>query len=234
VQLAREVGPAQVIERAQRLGIHTGLQNNLSIALGTSEVGLIELTGAYASFANGGYGVLPHVITEIATLQGDTVYRRDGSGAGRVVSQTNVGFMNDMLSAVIAQGTGGRAALERHPAAGKTGTSQDSRDAWFVGYTASLVAGVWTGNDDGSPMRDVTGGGLPTMIWHDLMTRAHVGLPSAQLPGGGQAAAPMSIVDLLRDLSVATIQDLLGGQAASQDAPRSSGSAIDLIIDNPR
>lgn len=234
VQLARDVGPAQVIERAQRLGIHTELQNNLSIALGTSEVGLIELTGAYASFANGGYGVLPHVITEITTLQGDTVYRRDGSGAGRVVSQTNVGFMNDMLSAVVAQGTGGRAALEHHRAAGKTGTSQDSRDAWFVGYTASLVAGVWTGNDDGQPMRDVTGGGLPTMIWHDLMTRAHVGLPSAQLPGGGQAAAPMSIVDLLRDLSVATIQDLIGGGAASQDAPRSSAPYIDQITDNPR
>jgi penicillin-binding protein 1A len=234
VQLARDVGPAQVIERAQRLGIHTELQNNLSIALGTSEVSLIELTGAYASFANGGYGVLPHVITEITTLRGDTVYRRDGSGAGRVVSQTNVGFMNDMLSAVVAQGTGGRAALERHPAAGKTGTTQDSRDAWFVGYTASLVAGVWTGNDDGRPMRDVTGGGLPTMIWHDLMTRAHVGLPAAPLPGGGEAAAPMSIVELLRDLSVATIQDLIGGGAASRGAPQPDGSYVDQITDNPR
>ncbi len=240
VRLTMELGVGEVVERARRLGIRTPLHNNASLALGTAEVILLELTGAYGSFANGGFGVLPHVITQITTTSGELVYRRDGSGAGRVIEPRHVGAMNDMLSQVIREGTGRRGALGEHPAAGKTGTSQDSRDAWFVGYTAALVAGVWTGNDDGTPMRDVTGGGLPTEIWRDIMMAAMRGYAPAPLPGGG-AVEPRGIVDILRNFSVATIQDFLRGDTA--DAPRaptgggtggSSGSFVDEISESTR
>jgi penicillin-binding protein 1A len=233
-RLTAELGTGEVVERAQRLGIHSPLHTNMSIALGTAEVGLIELTGAYASFANSGYGVLPHIITEITTLTGEVVYSRDGSGAGRVVSRTNARQMNQMLSEVIATGTGRRAALEHHPAAGKSGTSQESRDAWFIGYTAHLVTGVWTGNDNGSPMHEVTGGGLPATIWHDIMAEAHAGLNPLSLTDDG-STEPQSIVDLLRDLSVATIQDLLSREVeAGATESGSSGNYVDEITENPR
>ena len=112
----------------------------------------MELVSAYAPFANGGTGVWPHGIAEIRDSDGKVVFRRAGSGAGQVISPELAGTMNDMLSAVIGHGTGRSAALPR-PAAGKTGTTQDYRDAWFIGYTADLVAGVWLGNDDNSPMQ---------------------------------------------------------------------------------
>ena len=92
--------------------------------------------------------------------------------------------MNDMLSATIAVGTGRRAMLPHHPAAGKTGTGQDYRDAWFVGYTAHYVMGVWVGNDDFTPMKRMTGGSLPSTIWHDVMTYAHIRKEPTALPGG--------------------------------------------------
>ena len=234
-RLTAELGAAEVVERAQRLGIHSELHTNMSIALGTAEVGLIELTGAYASFANGGLGVLPHIITDITTLSGEVVYRRDGSGAGRVVSQRNVQAMNDMLAEVVASGTGRRAALDDHPAAGKTGTSQESRDAWFIGYTAHLVAGVWVGNDDSRPMHEVTGGGLPASIWGEVMGEAHGGLAPTALPGSDWQE-PHSIVDLLRDLSVATIQDLLSRDVVSDGSSQggSAGNLVDEITESTR
>ena len=168
-RLTVELGPAEVADRARRLGIKSELTRNATIALGTSEVGVIEIAAAYAPFANGGMGVLPHIIDRITTLDGRAVYERRVAGSGRVVSAANVRAMNDMLSAVVREGTGRKAALDHHPAAGKTGTSQGFKDAWFVGYTASYVAAVWTGNDNGKPTNKVTGGGLPAVIWHDVM-----------------------------------------------------------------
>jgi len=236
-RLIVEVGPDEVIKRARRLGIRSPLRNNASIALGTSEVGLIELAGAYAAFANGGLGVLPHIITRITTMEGKVIYQRDGSGVGQVVTERNVHAMNDMLSAVITGGTGKAAALNGHPAAGKSGTSQDFRDAWFVGYTASRVAAVWVGNDDGKSTRDVTGGSLPAAIWHDVMTSAHARLQPAALPGRRDGGEPQNIVDLLKDLSVAAWNDLLGRDttdAAPRGDDRDIGSVIDEITNNPR
>ena len=99
--------------------------------------------------------------------------------------------MNDMLHAVLTTGSGRRAALPLHPAGGKTGTTQDNRDAWFVGYTAHLTAGVWTGNDDGSPMSGITGSGLPALIWRDVMQEAHRALSPVPLPGVREGAAPV-------------------------------------------
>jgi penicillin-binding protein 1A len=182
VRAAQRAGLDRVIAVAHRLGIDSELRRDFSTSLGASEVNLLELTGAFAPFANGGNGVLPYAIIEIRDTQGSLLYRRAGSGTGRVIQRPALIAMTDMLRAVIMQGTGRAAALDR-PAAGKTGTSQDFRDAWFVGFTADLVAGVWLGNDDGAPMERVTGGGLPTRIWHAFMAQANQGLPARPLPG---------------------------------------------------
>src|SRR6185503_2686965 len=158
------------------------LAHDASLALGTSEVSLIELTAAYAPFASGGTGAWPYGIVEIRDAHGGVIYRRDGSGPGQVIDPALAGTMNQLLSGVIAFGTGRAAKLDR-PAAGKTGTTQDSRDALFIGYTADLVCGVWFGNDDDSPMKNVTGGTLPAHAWHDFMTVATRGMPVKPLPG---------------------------------------------------
>lgn len=183
VQLTQELGVRNVIRTAHRLGIQETLPPNLSLALGTCDVNLLELTAAYAAFANGGYGVIPHGIDEVHTRDGDQLYRRSGSGLGTVMSQRALGEMNYMLKAVVTEGTGRRAALPDRPAAGKTGTTQDYRDAWFVGFTSDLVVGVWVGNDNRTPMKKVTGGTLPAAIWHDFMVRTQTNMPVADLPG---------------------------------------------------
>jgi penicillin-binding protein 1A len=168
------------VAAAKRLGISGSLKARPSLALGAAEVSLLELTSAYASVANGGYGVLPHGIVEIRDAEGHRLYRRGGSGIGRVIDAGTVARLNSMLSTALESGTGKAARLKR-PAAGKTGTSQEFRDAWFIGYTADLVAGVWFGNDDASPTKRVTGGGLPARTWKDFMTAALAGEPAVAL-----------------------------------------------------
>ncbi|MBZ0230352.1 MAG: penicillin-binding protein, partial [Bauldia sp.] len=170
--LTAEVGPRAVVATARRLGISSPLQAIPSIALGTSEVSLLELTGAFAPFANGGSGVIPHVVRRIRTAEGRVLYERSGSGPGQVVDPLHVGMMNAMLRETLERGTGKRAALAGWPAAGKTGTSQDFRDAWFVGYTAALVAGVWFGNDDNRPTKKASGSNMPATAWHRFMVTA--------------------------------------------------------------
>jgi penicillin-binding protein 1A len=183
VKLTSAVGPDRVVSTAKRLGIHSTLHAQPSIALGTGDVTLLELAGAYAPFANGGMRVLPHVITRIRNGEGKQLYQRKQSATGRVVALHNVGAMNDMLNAALVRGTGKRAAIPLHVAAGKTGTTQNSRDAWFIGYTAYYVGGVWVGNDDNSRMKKVTGGTLPASLWHDIMLYAHEGKQPLPLPG---------------------------------------------------
>jgi penicillin-binding protein 1A len=182
-RLAAEVGPWRVARTARRLGIQSKLLDQPSIALGTSEVNLLELTGAYAPFANGGQGVLPHIITRVRSGDGKVVYERQRSTIGQVVALNYVGAMNDMMNATVMRGTGRRAALDGQMTGGKTGTTQSYRDAWFVGYTAHYVGGVWIGNDNGARMRKVTGGTLPAELWHDIMTFAHRDKPPLPLPG---------------------------------------------------
>jgi penicillin-binding protein 1A len=182
-KLTADIGAWKVARTARRLGITSTLHAQPSIALGTAEVTLIELAGAYAPFANGGQRVLPHVITRIRNGDGKVLYRRRDSTTGQVVALHYVGAMNDMLNSALVRGTGKRAAIPGHVAAGKTGTTQNSRDAWFVGYTAHYAAGVWVGNDDGSKMRKVTGGTLPARLWHDIMAYAHDGKQPLSLPG---------------------------------------------------
>ncbi len=178
VQISERAGRRAVIEAAARLGIGGDIAPHPSIALGAAEVSPIELTAAYAAVANGGNAVLPHGIIEIQDGAGEIAYRRRRSGLGRAIAAREVELMRDLLEAAIAEGTGRAAALER-PAGGKTGTSQDNRDAWFIGFSDELVAGVWLGNDDAVPMPGVTGGTLPAAIWRAFMTAAHQG---AQAP----------------------------------------------------
>lgn len=180
VRVSEQAGRGRVAEIAARLGIKSHMRPHPSIALGSSEVTPMELTAAYAAIGNGGYRVTPHAILEVRSGSGELIYRRIPTPAVRVISEENAATLSAMMSAVIRRGTGRAAAIDR-PAAGKTGTSQDFRDAWFLGFTNDLVAGVWVGNDDNAPMRSVTGGGLPARIWADFMIAAHAGKPPRPL-----------------------------------------------------
>jgi penicillin-binding protein 1A len=189
VRVAQKAGFKRVAETAGRLGIPGEIKPRPSLALGAHEVKLIDLVAAYAPFAAAGRAAWPYAIKEIKNAKGGVLYRRQGSGPGRVVGSAEVAEMNAMLAGVIQGGTGHAAKLGR-PAAGKTGTSQNHRDAWFVGYTADLVAGVWVGNDDGAPMARVTGGGMPARIWGRFMEDAHNGIAVHALPGVDGAPMP--------------------------------------------
>ncbi len=184
VRLALEVSPKTVIAAAHRLGIASDLRPDASIALGTSEVTPLELVNAYAPFANGGIGVQPHIIVRVRRADGQMLYQRKGSSYGRVIEPQYVAMMNAMLQETLLTGTAKKAELPGWQAAGKTGTSQDYRDAWFVAYTSQLVAGVWLGNDDSSPTKRASGANLPVDIWSRFMREALRNVPPAPLPGG--------------------------------------------------
>ncbi len=175
VRLGLDVGPRSIVKTAQRLGISSAMQANASLALGTSEVSPLELTAAYTAFANGGNGVIPHIILDVKGANGKLIYRRKAMGLGQVIAPDKVAMMNTMLRETLISGTGRKAELPGWQAAGKTGTTQDYRDAWFVGYTPHLTATVWLGNDDGEATRKVTGSGLPVEIWSRFMKEAHRG-----------------------------------------------------------
>ena len=184
VRLGLEVGPKAVVAVAHRLGVSSELEAVPSIALGSSEVTPLEMVSAYAAFANGGVGVQPHVIVRVRTAGGKQLYVRRNANFGRVIDPQYLGMMNAMMQETLLTGTARKAELPGWQAAGKTGTSQDWRDAWFIGYTSYLVAGVWLGNDDGSPTKKVSGGNLPVEIWSRFMKAAHQGVPVAALPLG--------------------------------------------------
>jgi penicillin-binding protein 1A len=170
-QLAARAGPARIIDVAQRLGIASKLEPNISLALGTSEVTLLELMAAYGTIANDGKRVQPYGLVHVQTA--DRIVHPLGPVAAEPVIDPAIDdTMLRLMVAVVARGTGAAARIDR-PAAGKTGTTQDYRDAWFIGFTRDLVVGVWLGNDDNSSMNKITGGSLPTQIWHDFMVSAY-------------------------------------------------------------
>jgi penicillin-binding protein 1A len=232
VQLSERSGRGNVIETAKRLGIDTPLGNDASIALGTSETTVLEMTAAYATFANKGQGVLPYGITKIQTRSGKLLYQREGSGLGAVASPVAVREMLDVMTATVDWGTGKHAQIDR-PAAGKTGTSQNFRDAWFIGLTAQLVTGVWVGNDDNKPMNKVTGGSLPVDIWHDYTLEALAGVPPEPLP------LPAGVGPLLAAGEPLQLPGATAGPAtttASADEPGLLDRLVDSILggdDNP-
>ena len=218
-QLIMEAGPGNVAKTAHRMGINSKLEANASLALGTSEVTLLELTSAYTPFATGGYHADPHIIKRVTSMDGKVLYEYL-QVPQRVISPDVAGMMNSMLSKTVEKGTG-RAAKFDHPAAGKTGTSQNSRDAWFVGYTRNLTTGVWFGNDDGSPTKNVTGGSLPAKAWREYMVKAHEGVPIADLPG----YAPITIIPQARP------SDLLA-QRTSNGVGNNAARLEQQVIDN--
>jgi penicillin-binding protein 1A len=203
VRLTLEFGPTNVVRTAHRLGITSKLEPNASIALGTSEVSVLELVSAYVPFANGGNAIIPHVVERVRTLRGKTIYARPTPTLGRVIDPRYVAMMNTMMRETLISGTARKADLPGWAAAGKTGTSQDFRDAWFIGYTSQLVTGVWFGNDDSSPTRHATGGALPVEVWSRFMKAAHQGVPVAGIPLGNGGLA--SLADAPTGLPVAPI-----------------------------
>ncbi len=188
VRLGQEVGPRNVVRVAQRLGISSALQANASLPLGTSEVSVLEMAGGYAAFASGGVGVVPYVITTVKSGDGKILYKRKPSNLGQVIEPSHAAMMNAMMRETLLTGTAKKAEIPGGwTAAGKTGTSQDFRDAWFVGYTGHLITAVWLGNDDNDKTKHVTGGGLPTEIWSRFMRAAHQGVKPVSLPGDWKA-----------------------------------------------
>jgi penicillin-binding protein 1A len=225
VRLGLEVGPRNVVRTAHRLGISSKLDANASIALGTSEVSLTELVGAYAPFANGGHGVTPHVVTKIRTAEGKVLYSRPTDQLGQAIDPRHVAMMNTMMQETLLSGTARKAEIPGWMAAGKTGTSQDFRDAWFIGYTANLVTGVWLGNDDNSPTKKATGGGLPVEVWTRFMRSAHQGVPVAGLPNSRQGGFLSNLMQAASQVSAPSVSAAPSAQAQVPLAPIPSGGA---------
>lgn len=205
--LAQETSEETIISLARKFGISSEMQPFPSIALGSQEVTLWELTRAYGPFMTGGRRVDPYLIEAIETTRGDVIYQRAEYEPASVYDRENAELMTAMMADVMRSGTGTAAQVDGWPMAGKTGTSQSSRDAWFVGYSSELLGGIWTGNDDDTPMEGVTGGGLPAKLWADMMRVAHEGRSPSILRGADKliqlSPEQQARVGYYRDLGMA-------------------------------
>ncbi len=230
IQLALEVGGNAVIRTARRLGVQSPLHNYRSLALGAQEMTLIELTSAYGAVATGGKRVEAHGISEIRRANGDMVWRWSGD-EDTVIEDAPLRQMNSLLSRVVSSGTGRRAFIEGREVAGKTGTGNSYRDAWFIGFTSGITTGVWFGNDDFSSMEKVTGGSLPAEAWRAFMLKALERVPPEALlqppPDEEQEIVPLIALDSLGIVPIADAES--PGPPASADpasaspAPSSDG-----------
>ena len=183
VRVSEAVGRDAVASVAKGFGILNDIAPGPALALGASESTLIEMTGAYAGILNGGSSVTPYGLVELKLKGEEDSLMGAGGGIGeRVISENAAKLLTYMMSKVVESGTGTRARLDGRPAAGKTGTTSAARDAWFIGFTADYVTGVWIGYDDNTPLKGVTGGGLPAEIWHEVMSRVEDGVPVSELP----------------------------------------------------
>ncbi|MDO9223123.1 MAG: penicillin-binding transpeptidase domain-containing protein, partial [Caulobacter sp.] len=197
-RLANEVGTGKVAAVARRLGITSKIQLDPSMALGAVEVNPLEMAQAYAAFSNGGFLARGYGIQRIRTSSGKVLYDHNLEKRPRrsVIGSPALQYMNMMMREVVISGTGKRARVSGYDIAGKTGTTSDYRDAWFVGYTGGFVTAVWTGKDDNKPMRGVTGGGAPATIWRGFMAQALPRLKAQTIPGGVvQVEAPHGAID---------------------------------------
>ncbi|MDB5954241.1 penicillin-binding protein 1A [Ramlibacter sp.] len=225
-RLANEVGTANVAATARRLGISSPIQVDPSMALGAVEVSPLEMAQAYAPFSNGGVFAKGYGIERIRTASGRVLYDHGVGPAQRraVIGQPALSYMIRMMRQVIASGTGTRAAVKGYDLAGKTGTTSDYRDAWFIGYTGGFTTAVWVGKDDNTPMRKVTGGGPPAAIWHDYMTQALPRLNVQPIPGADFAPPPAEPADALGAL-ISGVNDLLHGDHETDAPPPSADEA---------
>ena len=179
---------------AADFGITTEIPLVPAMALGAGESTLLEMTGAYAGFLNQGVSAKPYGLTSL-TMQGDSepLLRHEADQGLRVINPEAASQLTYMMNQVVESGTGRRANLGERQSAGKTGTTQGARDAWFIGFTADYVAGVWMGYDDNRRLSGVTGGGLPAEIWRETMVRVHDGLPLTPLKMDVPVSVPQSL-----------------------------------------
>jgi penicillin-binding protein 1A len=225
-RLANEVGTSNVAATARRLGISSPIQLDPSMALGAVEVSPLEMAQAYAPFSNGGVFAKGYGIERIRTATGRVLYDHGVAGAQRraVIGQPALSYMIRMMRQVIVSGTGTRANVKGFDLAGKTGTTSDYRDAWFIGYTGGFVTAVWVGKDDNTPMRKVTGGAAPAAIWHDYMTQALPRLRVQPIPGGDAPLPPEQPTDAIGQI-INGVNDLLHGDHEAEPAPPSPDEA---------
>ncbi|MFY9288946.1 MAG: penicillin-binding protein 1A [Alphaproteobacteria bacterium] len=189
VRVFQQAGVDNVIRTARDLGISSPLAREAALALGASEVTPLELTAAYASLAAGGRAITPYAIKEVRNREGQILYTHPHVTPPRTVSEGAVEVLTSMMQDVVRYGTGRRAALGGREVAGKTGTSSDYRDAWFMGFTGNYTTGVWLGNDDNHPMQKIVGGSLPAQLWHDYMVEAEAKVPERGLNSSGFTGA---------------------------------------------
>lgn len=189
IRLGKQFGPKAIADMANRMGVTDPQPRDLTLVLGTADTTLYHLTTAYTVLANGGRSVLPYTILSVKDVKGREIFKRQEGGGAQILDPSVVHGMNRMLSAAVRYGTGRNAAIDR-PCAGKTGTSQKNRDAWFVGYTPDLVTGVWAGNDNNDSMNYLAGGSMATRLWKGFMSKAHEGWPVHDLEMGAPAYVP--------------------------------------------
>ena len=200
VRLADEVGRPNVAATAKRLGVFSAVNTDPAMALGTSLVSPLEMAQAYGAFASGGQRVTAYGIERIRTASGAVLYQRKAPPTSQVIANPALGDLNRMLRTVVAAGTGTRARIPGHDIAGKTGTTSDYKDAWFAGYTGGLTTVVWMGNDNGAPMRGVTGGAAPAELWRGFMVTALQRTAARPIPYGPPPPAPPPPVETIETL----------------------------------
>ena len=189
-----KIGRAKIRETARKAGLRTPLPDTPSMPIGADEVTVLDHTGAYSIFPNLGKAMTPHAVLEVRSGAGELIWRwdRDGKKPVQVLTPQVAMDMNMMMSKVVEEGTARRATLDGIKAAGKTGTTNAYRDAWFVGFTGNMICGIWFGNDDYQVMHQMTGGSLPAMTWHEIMAYAHQGIELKPIPGLGPQAPSVS------------------------------------------
>ncbi len=196
-----KIGRAKIKDVARKAGLRTPLPDTPSMPIGANEVTVLDHTAGYTMFPNGGKAMAAHAVLEVRNGTGDLIWRwdRDGKKPMQVVPPQVAMDMNMMMNKVVEEGTARRAIIEGMKSAGKTGTTNAHRDAWFVGYTGNFVAGVWFGNDDYSPMTQMTGGSLPAMTWREIMVFAHQGMELKPIPGLGPPSARIAVAEGRKD-----------------------------------
>ncbi len=221
VRVSEAMGRVQVRDVANRFGLRSELAEGPALALGASESSLLDMTAAYAGILNGGNAVQPYGIEQL-TLLGDLtpLFRNEGGIGAQVISESSARMLTWMMSRVVIEGTGTRARLDGWEVAAKTGTTQAARDAWFIGFTADYVVGVWMGYDDNQPLRGVTGGGLPADIWRETMVRINEGRSPRRLP----------MIEPDRPMLEAPQYDAVPAPAAPQSAPPPPMGGLDDTI----
>ena len=217
VKVSEAVGRDLVRKVAEDFGIESDLAAGPALALGASESTLLEMTGAYAGILNGGSSVTPYGLEELTLLGEDIALMGAAGGIGeRVIREEAARELTYMMEKVVSEGTARRARLDGWEVAGKTGTTQAARDAWFIGFTADYVTGVWMGYDDNSPLQQVTGGSLPTDIWRETMARVNEGLEPRPLP-------------MSRGINERVVEDVNSRAPGGQRTPRRE-SAVERIL----